>query len=135
MEGCSRFPVDGQTVGQKLDRVIGETNLALIEAGDSLGSKVDHADTTVSSVAATISDRALIWTLEVPDSAITASIMTDLIRDPALGPQKIDVETRDGVVWLNGLTEDRETRERAEQIARSIKGVVSVNNHLSVKRI
>jgi hypothetical protein len=136
LEGCGRYTEDGQTVGQKLDRVFNETNLAIINAGDALGARVEDANSTtmMSSVASTMSERALITTLAVADSAITAAVMTDLIKDPALGATKIDVETRDGVVSLNGLASDEEGRVRAERIARANKAVVQVNNYLTVKR-
>jgi len=135
MEGCGRYTEDGQTIGQKLDRVLYQTSNAIIEAGDSLGSKVERANSTVSSVATSISDRALITTLAVADSAITASIKTDMIKDRELNALKIDVETRDGVVSLNGLAYDEEGRVRAERIARANKGVTQVNNYLAIKRI
>ena len=135
MEGCARHTEDGQTVGQKLDRVINRTSLAIIEAGDSLGSQVEQANSTVSSVASSISDGALITTLAVGDSAITASIKTGFIRDPDLNALKIDIETRNGVVSLNGLACNEEGRERAESIARATKNVVRVNNYLAIKRI
>src|SRR5947207_13353732 len=94
MEGCGRYTEDGQTIGQKRDRVLARTSNAIIEAGDSLGSKAEQAHSSVSSVASSISDGALIATLAVADSAITASIKTDLIRDPDLNALKIDVQTR-----------------------------------------
>ena len=111
------------------------TSLAIIEAGDSLGSQVEQANSTVSSVASSISDGALITTLAVGDSAITASIKTGFIRDPDLNALKIDIETRNGVVSLNGLACNEEGRERAESIARATKNVVRVNNYLAIKRI
>jgi hypothetical protein len=134
LEGCGRYSEDGMTVGQKLDRMINETNMALVEAGDSFGAKVDRANYAVNDVASSFSDRALLATLEVTDSAVTAAVKTNLIRDPSLSALKIDVETRDGVVSLNGITYDEEGRARAERIARANKGVVQVNNFLSVKR-
>jgi len=135
IEGCSRVGDDGNTVGQKLDRVISQTSTAISDAGDSLGSTVGQADTAMSEVASTFSDRALLATLEVGDSAIAASIKTDLARDPDLKARNINVETHDGVVSLNGRACDQEGRERAERIARANTGVVQVRNFLTVKRI
>lgn len=68
------------------------------------------------------------------DAAITASIKTDFLKDPDLSVLKIDVDTRDGVVTLNGLAENEAARKRAEQLAGAIKGVREVRNHLAVKR-
>ena len=133
MEGCARDPEDTQTVGQRLDRALDKANLAIIEVGDDLGSRVDNANVSVATIAASISDTALLTTLAITDSAVTASIKTDLIKDPDLRAMKIDVETRDGVVSLNGLAYDEESRARAARIAQSNKGVFQVNNHLTVK--
>lgn len=68
------------------------------------------------------------------DAAITASIKADLLKDPDLSVLKIDVDTRDGVVTLNGLAENEAARRRAEQLAGAIKGVREVRNHLVVKK-
>lgn len=68
------------------------------------------------------------------DAAITASIKTDFLKDPDLSVLKIDVDTKDGVVTLNGLADNEPARKRAEQLAGAIKGVREVRNHLAVKR-
>ncbi len=135
LAGCGKYAEDGQTIGQKLDRALDRTNSAIIEAGDKLGSNVEFANDTVAKVTSSISDQALLTTLAVSDAATTSSIKTDLVRDPDLKALRIDVETRHGVVALNGLANDEEGRTRAERIARATKGVVSVNNYLTVKRL
>jgi osmotically-inducible protein OsmY len=68
------------------------------------------------------------------DAAITASIKTDFLKDPDLSVLKIDVDTKDGVVTLNGLADNEAARKRAGQLAGAIKGVREVRNHLTVKR-
>ncbi|MEO7741784.1 MAG: BON domain-containing protein [Usitatibacter sp.] len=69
------------------------------------------------------------------DTAITASIRTDFLKDPDLSVLKIDVDTRDGVVTLNGLADNEAAKVRAEKIAAAIKGVREVRNFLTVKRV
>ena len=68
------------------------------------------------------------------DTAITASVKTGFLKDPDLSVLKIDVDTRDGVVVLNGLADNEAARGRAEKIAGGVKGVREVRNHLTVKR-
>ncbi len=68
------------------------------------------------------------------DAAITASIKTDFLKDPDLSVLKIDVDTRDGVVTLNGLAANDAARQRAGRIAQGIKGVKEVRNYLVLKR-
>lgn len=135
MEGCSRYSVDGQTAAWKLDRVLGQANLALAEAGDSLSASRDDSGSLMDSVAASVNDRAVISTLEVADAGISASIKSRLARDPALGSLKIGVESRDGLVSLSGQADGERNRARAEQLARSHKSVIGVRNNLAVDRL
>jgi hyperosmotically inducible protein len=72
--------------------------------------------------------------LRLSDAAITASIKTDYLKDPDLSVLKIDVDTKDGVVVLNGVASTPDGKVRAEKIASAIKGVREVRNHLSVKQ-
>jgi hyperosmotically inducible protein len=68
------------------------------------------------------------------DTAITASIKADYLKDPDLSVLRIEVETNAGVVTLNGVAENAAARRRAEQIAAAVKGVTQVRNYLTVKR-
>ena len=70
----------------------------------------------------------------VTDAAITTAVKAGFLKDPGLSVLKIDVDTREGVVVLNGVAADAGARERASQIATGIKGVREVRNHLSVKQ-
>ena len=133
MEGCTRYTDDGQTVAQKLDRALDRTNLALVEAGGALSSSsTDEGASMFDSVAASVTDRALLRTLDVADAGISASIKSDLVRDPSLSALRIDVESRDGVVLLTGQADDESNRRRAEQVARAHKSVIGVRNNLTV---
>ncbi|HUP28595.1 MAG TPA: BON domain-containing protein [Usitatibacter sp.] len=68
------------------------------------------------------------------DTAITASIKADYLKDPDLSVLRIDVDTTDGVVTLNGTAESDAARKRAEQLAAAQKGVKQVRNYLTLKR-
>ena len=135
IEGCERDTASGDSYGQKLDRAIEKSNQAILQPGDKAVVKVDQAGDVMATVVAALSDTAWITTGGTGDAAITASIKADFLKDPDISGMKIDVETRNGVVWLNGLTDDEAARARAEQIARVSKGVVQVNNHLAVKQL
>jgi hyperosmotically inducible protein len=154
---------DARTVGQKLDSAIDRTQQKLAEAGDKTAQKLSEAgDKTVQTVseAGQKTEQALNSAGEkivaktsdamnsvaasvapsgetsrvVNDAAITASIKTDFLKDPDLSVLKIDVDTKAGVVTLNGLAGDEPARQRAEKMAGSIKGVREVRNFLVVKR-
>jgi hypothetical protein len=69
----------------------------------------------------------------VGDAALTAKVKTALIADPDVKALQIDVDTKNGVVSLNGTADQRANAEKAVSIAKGIDGVKSVEDHLSVK--
>jgi hyperosmotically inducible periplasmic protein len=70
----------------------------------------------------------------IDDSNITGAVKTQLARDKASSVLRIDVDTTDGVVALNGVVETPEQKARAEEIARGVGGVKKVVNNLQVQR-
>lgn len=67
------------------------------------------------------------------DAATTSSIKAKLLADDIVPSRKVTVETTDGVVQLSGNVENKAQSERAESIAKAVKGVKSVKNDLSIK--
>jgi osmotically-inducible protein OsmY len=67
------------------------------------------------------------------DKTITAKISADLIGDPVTKAHQIDVNTYNGVVQLSGFVDSKEAIERAGEIARNTKGVISVKNDLQLR--
>ena len=67
------------------------------------------------------------------DSAITSKIKSKYLLEKGIKSFKVSVETKDGIVILSGFVDDQVTKNRAEQIAASVKGVKSVKNGLVVK--
>ena len=68
----------------------------------------------------------------VNDAVITASVNAGLAKDKNLSAVKIDVDTSGGRVALHGTAPDAASRDRATEIAQTVKGVVSVDNQLTV---
>lgn len=62
----------------------------------------------------------------IDDAGITARVKGRLLEDPAVRGLKIDVDTREGVVYLTGAIPGAPEREKAVQIARSTEGVRDV---------
>jgi osmotically-inducible protein OsmY len=69
----------------------------------------------------------------VDDSVITTKVKSLLAEDDFLKSFKISVKTYKGTVQLSGSVNSQEAVDKAGQIARSVKGVKSVKNHLKVK--
>lgn len=145
--GCDKYTASGQTVGQKLDNAIDKTNANIVNAGEKVEKKVDQAGAAVARVGESISTSTgdaiggagtavaakvtQVGTI-VDDSAITASIKADLLKDPGLSALGIEVNTVKGEVTLKGEVSTEIRKQRAEGIASHIVGVTKVTNLLRV---
>ncbi|MEX2146689.1 MAG: BON domain-containing protein [Candidatus Rokuibacteriota bacterium] len=70
----------------------------------------------------------------IDDGTITASVKTKLVADKASNMTRVNVDTNNATVYLNGTVESPEQKARAEQLAWQVKGVKSVVNNLQVQR-
>lgn len=70
----------------------------------------------------------------VDDASITASVKSKLVADKAANLTRVDVDTNNGTVYLNGTVETPEQKTRAEQLAWQAGGVKAVVNNLQVQR-
>jgi hyperosmotically inducible protein len=68
----------------------------------------------------------------VDDEAITAKVKAVLVQDKATNVTRIDVDTNNGVVSLNGVVDSAQQKARAEDLTRHVSGVRNVNNNLQV---
>jgi hyperosmotically inducible periplasmic protein len=71
-------------------------------------------------------------TQDITDTAITAGVKGKLALVRDLDSSDISVATTNGTVTLTGSVKDTAARSAAETATRSIAGVTSVNNRLSV---
>lgn len=141
LSGCGKKE-DGQTVGQGSSSSMGSSDRAARDAKPTADTSSNSS--VNSSVVTTPNNTAVVSTTTsgsisqkmgsgVDDIAITASIAAGLAKDADLSAIKIDVDTKNGAVSLMGPAPTAAARERATTIAKSIKGVVSVDNKLVVK--
>jgi hyperosmotically inducible protein len=70
----------------------------------------------------------------VDDAAITAKVKTALAGDPRTKAHQVNVETREGVVQLSGFVDNSEAKSTAEELARAVDDVKSVDNEIDVKK-
>jgi hyperosmotically inducible protein len=70
----------------------------------------------------------------VDDASITASVKSKLVADKAANLTRVDVDTNNGTVYLNGTVDTAEQKTHAEQLAWQAQGVKSVVNNLQVQR-
>ncbi|MDI1272727.1 BON domain-containing protein [Polaromonas sp.] len=116
---------DNKTVGQSIDSGIAKTEQAAKDAGNAMKEASRDAQATGSQASATMGDK-------IDDVTITATVSTGLAKDPDLSAIKINVDTKDGVVSLNGPAPSAAAKDKATDIAKQVKGVRSVNNQLTV---
>jgi hyperosmotically inducible periplasmic protein len=69
----------------------------------------------------------------VDDSTITSEVKAKLVADKATNLTRIDVDTTNRVVALNGVVESPEQKARAEQLAMQVGGVRRVENNLQIQ--
>ena len=69
----------------------------------------------------------------VDDRTITASVKAKLVADKATNLTRVDVDTTNRVVSLNGIVESTEQKTRAEQLAMQVGGVRRVENNLQIR--
>jgi osmotically-inducible protein OsmY len=135
---------NGSTAGEKVDAAIAKTQDAAGRAADKAQAlageardKVVASEPAMREGAANVKDAAreagaaVVGTVD--DMSITAAVSTDLAKDPELSAARIDVDTTQGAVKLQGPAPNAAAKVRAGDIAKAVKGVSSVDNRLEVK--
>jgi len=69
----------------------------------------------------------------IDDAGITTAVKAKLAAEKVSTLTRIDVDTNQGVVALNGTVKTVEDKVRPEQIARQVKGVRDVVNNLRIQ--
>ncbi|GKT20722.1 BON domain-containing protein [Acidovorax sp. SUPP3334] len=116
---------DDRTVGQQLDSAVAKSGQVASDAQRKMEAAANEASDATRKAA----ERAA---AVMDDAGITAKVSAGLARDAELSAVKIDVDTRNGIVTLNGPVKTKQASERATQIAQGVQGVNSVVNQLTV---
>jgi len=70
----------------------------------------------------------------VDDAMLTARIKTLMTADGRISPTRVNVDTLNGDVTLKGVVPTQEEKDAAEEVARKVEGVKSVNNQIVVNQ-
>jgi hyperosmotically inducible periplasmic protein len=70
----------------------------------------------------------------VDDATLTSSVKTKLATDKLSSLTRVDVDTNNGTVYLNGVVESADQRARAQELASQVNGVNKVVNNLQVQK-
>lgn len=68
------------------------------------------------------------------DSTIHDEACEVLFWSPEVDASEVEVEVKDGVVYLRGLVDSRHAKRQAERILEHLPGVEDVQNYLSIKK-
>ena len=68
------------------------------------------------------------------DSAVTARVKANIVKEQSLKGFEIGVETMQGTVQLSGFVSNRTQKDQAAQIASNTDGVKGVQNNIIVKQ-
>lgn len=143
---CSKQD-DNQTAGQQVDAAIAKTEQAAQQARADMERSAQQAKAATESGMASaatalqdathkaessIKDAAGKMGDKMDDMSITASVSNEIAKDGDLSMMKINVDTKDGAVTLNGSAPNEAAREKAALIAKTVKGVQTVDNKLVV---
>jgi hyperosmotically inducible periplasmic protein len=69
----------------------------------------------------------------IDDAGITTAVKAKFVEDKTVDAGAISVETLKGVVQLSGFAKSTAERSNAENLARSVKGVVGVQNSIAIR--
>jgi hyperosmotically inducible protein len=70
---------------------------------------------------------------KIDDGTIAAQIKSQLAADTGVSVTRLDVDTNNATVYLNGTVATPDLKMRAEQVARQVEGVERVINNLEVE--
>lgn len=70
----------------------------------------------------------------IDDSTITAAVKAKLVGENTANLTRVEVDTTNQVVALNGIVQSADQKAKAEQLARQVGGVKSVKNNLQVEK-
>ncbi len=71
---------------------------------------------------------------KLSDSVITTKVKAEFAKDKAVHATTVKVDTdANGVVTLSGTAKTKAEAEKAESIAKGVKGVTSVKNDITVE--
>jgi len=120
-----------------LDRAEDRTASTAERIGDKTAeatrNAVDKTEDVTRKAANKTEDLAKKTGEAVTDSAITSMVKTKMLADSTVKGLKIDVDTNNGVVTLNGDVSSKAEMAKAIMIARDTKGVSRVVSNLHVK--
>lgn len=118
-------PNNPESAGQRADN-------AMARAEQKAGQAKEEAKSAANQAAQGAERMAGDAANTVKDAAITTAVNAKIAGDPRLSVMRINVDTVNGRVVLKGNAPDAASKDRAQQLASSVEGVLGVDNQLVV---
>jgi hyperosmotically inducible periplasmic protein len=129
-EQAIKLARDTEGVRNVIDRLqVGETAATTGALDSTVDDRAKAAGKDAGHKTAEAADKA---GAVVTDAAITSAVKAKLLGDPDVSGLKIDVDTKNGVVTLNGNATTKAEAEEALRLARTTEGVRDVVSKLKV---
>ena len=106
-------------LARETEGVVDVRNQIMVRTSDESGDAPD-TDRTVGQV--------------IADAGITAAVKANLLEDPTVRGLRIDVDTREGVVYLTGIVRNDREKDRAVEIALNTNDVRDVQADLRIEQ-
>lgn len=146
LAACDNGSADRQQAREDVDAAVEKTEDAVAAGARKAAELAETArDNTRSyfesgkakedaaAVGNTLKDAGAALKGTTEDAAVTAAVAAAFAHDPELSATRIDIDTRSGAVRLSGPAPNAQAKTRAEEIAKGVKGVASVDNQLEVR--
>ena len=116
--------VQTQETKDQAMRIIRETK-GVLDVVDMISVRVSEHYGDAPEPERTVGER-------IDDAAITIRVKNQLLGDPVVVGTKIDVDTRDGVVYLTGSAKSQAVKAKAIELASRTRGVRNVQANIAV---
>jgi hyperosmotically inducible protein len=108
--------------------------IALARETEGVVDVVDHISVRTASGTGDAPEPSRSVGERIDDASITMAVKAKLLDDPQVKGLDIDVDTREGIVYLTGTVRTDEERSKAMQLARETEHVRDVQANLSIER-
>jgi hyperosmotically inducible protein len=115
-----------EKAGERIDQAVEKTNENIEKQSERIEEVIENRDEALGRKSESVGEF-------IDDATITSKVKAEMMADPLIGENDIEVVTDKGVVKLTGTVKSQQTADRAVEIAGGIKGVQSVESHLLVQ--
>jgi osmotically-inducible protein OsmY len=135
---CSSAKNTGEAIKDGTEEVAEEVGDKTEDVAEEVGDKTEDVGQEIGDKSEDVGEAVVDATKEagetVEDGSITAAVKMRFANDELVSASRIDVDTSNGIVTLNGTVDSQAEADRAVQLAQTVNGVKNVRSNLIVQR-